>query len=354
MRAYFARQGFFALRAVSLRFENEEVTDIDVWLYGRQSATVRMRGLVDVKDKRSPKAFERVLWARGMQLALGCDRAIVATTENNPKVAQFAQQQQAALLTKSFLERLERGLQLDDRLTAEEFFENIQSYKTHKQDGEWLAVLEVAKSSVVSSEGFPAFNKCMTGFQFFAGRIDTRVQNREQVLRCVLETAALACIALDAALERVIFADQPERYDTIMAGVTFGDSGAGKTQKSIDTILSIISSGMENGRVMAMQVKEALDRMFGSVRAEIIAEHFSREHNAGVLFSVARELDDRAHGPMVTSLNTLSKEARSILGVFLDFCSVRRVSVLGTVSEQEPPKVTAEQKDSEAAEGKLL
>jgi hypothetical protein len=225
VRAYFARQGFFALRAVSLRFDDEEVTDIDVWLYGRQSATVRTRGLVDVKNKRSPKAFERVLWTRWMQLALGCDRAIVATTENDPKVAQFAQQQKVALLTKTFLERLERGLQLGDRLSTEEFAQNIRSYEAHKQDGDWLAVLEAAKSAVISAEGFPAFNKCMTGFQFFGGRIDTRVQHREQGLRCALETAALACIALDAALERVVFADQPERYNTIMAGVTFGDSG---------------------------------------------------------------------------------------------------------------------------------
>jgi hypothetical protein len=52
VRAYFARQGFFALRSVSLRFEDEEVTDIDVWSYGRQSASIRTRTLVDGKDKR--------------------------------------------------------------------------------------------------------------------------------------------------------------------------------------------------------------------------------------------------------------------------------------------------------------
>src|SRR3546814_21157467 len=80
VRAYLARQGFFALRSVSLRFEDEEVTDIDVWSYGRQSASIRTRTLIDVKGKRSPKAFERILWARGMQLAPGGARALVATT----------------------------------------------------------------------------------------------------------------------------------------------------------------------------------------------------------------------------------------------------------------------------------
>jgi hypothetical protein len=100
VRAYFDRQGFFALRGVCYQFEDEEVTDIDAWLYGRQSASVRTRTIVDVKDKRSPKAFERVLWARGMQLALGCDRAIVATTDRGAKIVRFAHQQKVALLTR--------------------------------------------------------------------------------------------------------------------------------------------------------------------------------------------------------------------------------------------------------------
>ena len=35
VRAYFARQGFFVLRSVPYRFDGEDVTDLDVWLYSR-------------------------------------------------------------------------------------------------------------------------------------------------------------------------------------------------------------------------------------------------------------------------------------------------------------------------------
>jgi hypothetical protein len=104
-RAYFARQGFVAIRSVSIKFEEEEVTDVDVWLYGRQGSGVRTRSVVDVKDKKSPKTFERVIWARGMQLALGCDRAIVVTSETNPRVTRFAHQQKVALVTAAFLRK---------------------------------------------------------------------------------------------------------------------------------------------------------------------------------------------------------------------------------------------------------
>jgi hypothetical protein len=225
VRAYFARQGFFALRGVSYRFEDEEVTDIDAWLYGRQSASLRTRSIVDIKDKRSPKAFERILWARGMQLALGCDRAIVATTDGGAKIIKFAHQQKVALLTKEFLARLQSKLGESERMTLEEFTDNIRSYKDHKQDGDWLKRIADAKSALISLQGYPAFNKAISSFGFFAERAHTRPHNKEQALRGAYQTAALACIALDSALERVVYEDQTSRYRAIAEGVTYGDAG---------------------------------------------------------------------------------------------------------------------------------
>src|SRR3546814_17868977 len=57
----------------------------------------------------SPKAFERILWVRGMQLAIGCDRALVATTETDPRIARFARDQKVALISRAFLSRIEIG-----------------------------------------------------------------------------------------------------------------------------------------------------------------------------------------------------------------------------------------------------
>src|SRR3546814_17676668 len=107
VRAFFSRQGYFCLRGVTFSFEGESATDIDVWLYGKQGASIRTRAVVDVKNKKSPKAFERILWVRGMQLAIGCDRALVATTETDPRIARFARDQRVALISRAFLSRLD-------------------------------------------------------------------------------------------------------------------------------------------------------------------------------------------------------------------------------------------------------
>ena len=328
VRAYFARQGFFALRGTSYRYEDEQVTDVDVWVYARQSASIRTRTIVDVKNKRSPKAFERILWARGMQLALGCDRAVVATTERSPKVIAFARQQKVALLTKDFLDRLQQKLDTSRRMTLEEFIENLRQYPDHKRDGDWVTRISDAKSALLSLHGYRAFNKALAAFRFFGERVEVRPHHREQALRGVYLTAALACVALDSALEGVVYDDQKSRYRAIMNGVTYGDADDAGTQKSIKRVLDIVSQGMESGRVIARQVEAALGGMFGSIRADILAEHFVQEHNASILIKVARELDERAHTLDLANADALSTESRSVLGVYADFAQIKRTALL--------------------------
>ncbi|MGB9368667.1 MAG: hypothetical protein WCE79_21910 [Xanthobacteraceae bacterium] len=328
VRAYFARQGFFALRSVAYRFEDEDVTDIDAWLYGRPSASIRTRTIVDIKDKKSPKAFERILWARGMQLALGCDRAIVATTDGGSKIVAFAHQQKVSLLSKDFLARLQSKLDTSERMTLEQFMDNIRIYKDHKQDGDWIKRIADAKSALISLQGYPAFNKAIAAFSFFAERAQTRPHNKEQALRGAYLTAALACVALDSALERIVYEDHGARYRTIADGVTYGDAGDARVQNSINTVLEVIAKGVDNGRVVARQAREALSKMFENVRADIIAEHFVKEHNAGALVTVARELDDRAHAINPAKIQSLSLEAKSVLGVFADFVQAKRSVLL--------------------------
>ena len=342
VRAYFARQGFYALRGVSLDFEGEQVTDIDVWLYGRQSASLRTRSIVDVKDKRSPKAFERIMWTRGMQLALGCDKAIVATTDSSPKVARFAQQQTVDLLSKEFLQKLEKRIDTKERLTMEQFGETIRQYAEQKQDGDWLGRMSDAKSAVVSLSGYPAFNVCMTAFGFFASRAETRPQHFDQAIRCVYHTASLACIALDMALGRVVYEDSATRSRTIATGVTYGDNGDARVQHSIKSVLAVIAEAMPNGKVIARQAQDAMETLFANVRADIVAEFFGKEHNAATLFNVGRELDDRAYA-VDTRAHDLSIEAKSVLGVFADFVQAKRSTLFherASGASTNPPNAT--------------
>ncbi len=147
----------------------------------------------------------------------------------------------------------------------------------------------------------------------------------------------------------------------IEKGVTYGDSGDGKVTSSIGFVLDVISNGMPNGRVTASQVEGALDKLFESVRADIIAEHFSKEHNASGLFMVAKELDERAHSAQGGKIQDLSIDAKSVLGVFADFVGAKRAALFnGTTSPIEAghnageSKVVAPEAKSGAAEPEKL
>ena len=328
VRTYFARQGFFALRGVSYNCEEERVTDIDVWLYGRQSASVRTRAIVDVKSGRSPKAYERILWTRGVQAALGCDRAIVATTDRNPRVTKFARQQEVAILNRGFVERLQDKVDTEGRMSLEQFQKNVATYKEQKQDGDWLKRISDAKSSLVSLGGYPAFIRAMGAFSFFAERVETRPHHREQALRSTYLAAALGCIALDQALEANVYDDQEYRYAAITCGVRYGDSGDARVQASVERVLEVLGESMENGRVIARQARDGLASMFKDVRAEIIAEYFVKEQNASALVATAIELDERAHWVDPRKIQELSVETRAILGVYADFVGAKRPALL--------------------------
>jgi hypothetical protein len=342
VRAYFARQGFFALRGVPLRFGPGDVTDVDIWLYARHSASIRTRVVVDVKNRKSPRALERVLWTKGLQAITGADRAIVVTTDAGTHIAKFGHEQKVVVLTKAFLDRLQKTLSPDERLSLEEFLAAIRRYSAQKVDGDWIGRLEDAKSGLISLPGFAAFNRAMTSFAFFAERIEIKPHYREPALRCTLLSAAIASIALDAALERVVFEEAPARYKAIAEGVTYGDSGDGRIQKSIGDVLALIEESMENGRVLARQARDHIDRRFGAVRADIVAEYFSREHNSSLLVTLARELEEMAHRRPAPQPASLSADARAVLGVLADFVRVRRHSVIGT-SNAERNSVTPDE-----------
>lgn len=324
VRNYFSQQGFFAVRSIPYRFDGSDISDIDVWIYGRQSASARIKGIIDVKNKKTPKVFERILWTKGMQLATNCDKAIIVTTDSTPSAVKFAKTLNIPIISKNFIEKLEHKLPHDSRLSMEELVAQVRGYIAHKQDGDWIKHLEDAKSSLISLNSFQSFNRIMMSFQFFAERAEVRPQQWEIATRLSVFTASLACIALDASLEPFVFEGSQLRHKGIMQGVTYGDSGDEATTDRINKVLQLISENMENGRTLSLSIENRINTKFSEVRADIIAEYFARELHSQHLFLTARQLESLAHARSLNNADGLSIEARSILGVFADFTGVNR------------------------------
>ncbi len=70
LRSYFNSSGFFSVRGVPFEHAGISLTDIDLWIYIRESNFARIRINVDIKNKRTPQAMERIFWTKGLQTIL--------------------------------------------------------------------------------------------------------------------------------------------------------------------------------------------------------------------------------------------------------------------------------------------
>ncbi len=64
LRNYFLSIGYYVARGIKFTFHRFDVTDVDLWLYARNSPLSRERICVDIKNKKTPQALERIFGQR--------------------------------------------------------------------------------------------------------------------------------------------------------------------------------------------------------------------------------------------------------------------------------------------------
>ncbi len=69
LRSYFLKTGYYVVRDVPFVYGGFDITDIDLWLYGRASSVSREITIVDAKNRRTPQAMERIFWVQGLRQA---------------------------------------------------------------------------------------------------------------------------------------------------------------------------------------------------------------------------------------------------------------------------------------------
>jgi hypothetical protein len=351
-REYFLSEGYFALRSVTLRAYGDEVTDIDVWTYRRQS-TDRISCVIDVKNKKSPKIFERVLWTKGLQSITKSSRALVATTDANSSASRFAFDNGVQTITKSTIDKEEIRASMSRRMSLEDLVSELKSYEFQKEDGDWVSRIQDTKSSLVSQTSFQSFNRAMTNFQFFGERLITRPKFEFISVRCMLICASIAMIALDKAFEEIQF-DDPATFETFLKnGIRYGDGKSERIRNTIGRILNLIESSLENGVAVGRQVASKLDAQFESVRADIITEYFSNPSRLNEVFSVALVFDNMAFSNAGRWNELMTSPSKAILGLLADFASIPRQKIFQSLQKSQK-FVRVEATNNAIAQDRLL
>jgi hypothetical protein len=318
LRNYFLNIGYFVARGCKFTYNRFDVTDVDLWLYARNSPLSRERVNVDIKNKKTPQALERTFWAKGLQTVLGLDSCIVATTDSRPDVRDFGLRHDVKVLDGKFLARLTRSVKSQqDRISEEDFLLALTDGSLGKLDGDWRGRYEISKSRLLHSLNFDGCNACLEDIDALLSDIGAGVPR----WRLLYVTCAHLLITVDFILREHVTADHDQRKAAIEAGIRFGDSGQAFTENVSRMAASLVESvAAQPG--LAETVRREIEAQASQVKAEILGEFFAKSTSG--FFDIALQLEAAAFAPTLAMPSTLPAACQGVIGVLADFCGVDR------------------------------
>lgn len=326
LRGYFLKAGYYVVRGVPFVYESFDVTDIDLWLYGRTSSVSREVTLVDAKNKKTPQAIERIFWVQGLRIATKATNAIVATTEKRQEVKDFGRDLGVLVLDGTFLSKLANSDDPNEtRLSDEEFFAKINEYSLSKLDGDWRGRIALSKSLLAKSLSFDSCNEWLGQGKFFAEQSITKGNQRETALRCLYLVCSFIAIAVDYCMKELSFHEQSERSALIKDGFTYGARGSTGLKKVLNVAMGLVEEHASDGPTISRQVRASVEKQLAQLNTAILGEFFSKNEIARTLFIVAKEFEQMAMSRQFVFHGAASVELRSMLFCLLDYWGIDRV-----------------------------
>lgn len=328
LRAYFLSLGYYVLRGVKFSYNRFDVTDIDLWLYLRATPISRERCNVDIKNKKTPQALERIFWAKGIQRVLGLERCVVATTDSRPDVAAFGLMHEVTVLDGAFLTRLEKSARsAADRLTEERFLEIVDRASLGKVGGDWKGGYERSKARVLSGMDFDGVNQWLRDI----GRLlDVHLSGPvegDAALRLVYANIGMLLVSIDFLMQGCLNLDNDQRKLYLTEGFRYGNSGRASAEGILRVASRLVSAS--TGQPASMEtVEKEIQQQFSSVRAEVLGEFFAKVGAQGAIIDVAREFEAAAYTNQPPSAAELSLPAQAVMGTLADHFGRDRKKVL--------------------------
>lgn len=326
LRSYFLDAGFFVVRGGKVRFLDGEVTDVDLWLYGRPSRVSRERACVDAKWKQAPKALERIVWAKGLQSMLGVERAIVATPDAREIVRAFGAKHHVSVLDGGLFAEIHGRKASAARISQEELLASLHESGAGKIGGDWRGAVELAASRVVSGLDFDAVNELLERVRFF---IEKAVASRSPAAcRATYLVTAFFLVSIDYCITQLAFATATARRASVVDGLRFGQKGARRTREAVEMSTKLVASYAPGLRE---RIHADLRRQYDAIPAEGLADYLLKQTVQEQLFELAKGFEAQAFAFGLTRPSNLETSAQSVLGAILDFLKIDRNSFFNAV-----------------------
>jgi hypothetical protein len=329
LRAYFLRAGFFVIRGVPFRFADEDLTDVDLWLYERPTGTSRRVQICDIKYKQRPKAVERIFWTSGLADALDVDGAYVATTDKRKSLRSVAEKLDLQLIDGTDMQRIQSSqvVLYPERMDDEQLIAELQAVDKGFRNKN----LQDARFDILSSlsEGFgaPSAVRALEGFSRLATAAvayHPDSQAARSAGRLAYLAGAIACQSLDYVSVGAAFRSIDERRELILRAVRLGALGNEDGQQTLRLAMALVEKYAPGGRGTAMAVEAGLKRDLDQIPAEIVADQAVRLLKSDQLFVTGRELEMASYHIALPTFDGLGIQTKSMLGALLDYANVDR------------------------------
>ena len=338
VRAYFLRAGYYAMRSVQFQYSQFKVTDVDIWLYERPSSVSRHRIIVDVKNRKTPQAIERIFWTKGLQLALGVEQSIVATTDKRREVSEFGREHGVIVLDGDFVNRLGASVRgvLKDRLTEEEFYKILSSISET-----WKVRISRSRSLVLRGLDYDSINFWLEEARYFTEQfLQQPSRLSDAPLRVTYVLVSLIAIAFDFLSRELAFVASQGKYSAIVDGLRYGKAGRASTIKVVEIAAGLAERYLDAGRVAGTRLRSGFETEIADLRVNILGEYFSRSSSSQTLFGVARELEHAAYAKEFVKPWNLSVEGQALIGVLADYWDIDRSKLLNALPSSSAPAPT--------------
>lgn len=319
LRNYFLSIGYYVVRGAKFTYNRFDVTDVDLWLYSRNSPLSRERVCVDIKNKKTPQALERIFWAKGLQTVLGLDSCIVATTDTRPDVSEFGLKHDVKVLDGKFLSRLTKSPRSHmDRISEEVFLADLEKGSLGLLGGDWRGRYETSKSRLLHSLNFDGCNAWLEDINYLLCQIASGIET----WRLLYASCSHMLIAVDFILREFVTADQEQRRQVIERGIRYGVSGQTFTE-NVGRMAAALVESVAAQPGLSETLQRELRAQAASVKADLLAEFFSKTAGAS-LFEIALAFEEEAFAPQVVKPSSMSTTSQAVIGVLADFCGIDR------------------------------
>jgi hypothetical protein len=350
LRSYFRSLGSFVLRGVPIREGRDDITDVDLWTYTRASVHARHISIVDIKNKKRAKGYERVIWFRGLQSALKADEAIIATTAGRENLKPFADRMGVRLLSHQVFQAVVARFSGDaDRISSEEL---DQMWKSARIDS--ATPLNVRMRNNLEEVGlgisFTALNTWIDEAAFLLTRALDHERSPGPVTRAVLLCSALVAIGGDYLGRELSFSDQDSRRSHFRNGLIFGRSEPNAAKSYLGFAEKLVTDFVDRTGAAASTIRTGFNRAAEHLPVNQFIEFFARPTAGRELMDAALQLENAAFARTLPIIAQLPPEAKTVCLLIADYAGIERKRLLGAGQSGSAP-LTPQKAEKTETEG---